>query len=221
MARCVFFDVDETLISGKSLLLVFEYYCQQTRQADLFASVTRCMSEQLSQGVHRDQVNKYFYSNFKGIARDDMVLAANSWFAKNYGRSGFFCEVVVDALRFHQRQGDRVVLLSGSFLEALVPIARYLQVRAGDCLCIALGCLGGVYTGGIVGVQTIGEGKKAAVEKFVADNQLSLKNSFAYGDHVSDKFFMEMAANPVVVGDDSGLMALAKQKKWRQMTRDA
>lgn len=221
MSRCVFFDVDETLISGKSLLLIFEYYCEQAQRAVFFADVMRHMREQLLQGVHREQVNKYFYSNFKGIVRDDMALAANGWFSKSYDQPGFFCGAVVDALRFHQQRGDRVVLLSGSFAEALTPIARYLQIGVNDCLCIALDCFDGVYTGGIVGVQTIGEGKRAAVKRFLADNQLSLKSSFAYGDHVSDKFFMEMAANPVVVGDNSELMALAKQKKWRQMARNA
>jgi HAD superfamily phosphoserine phosphatase-like hydrolase len=103
----------------------------------------------------------------------DMQRLANEWFQAKQVESDFFYCNTVNELKRHQAQGDEVILVSGSFFECVYPIASYLGVKY--CLCIHLECDNGAYTGRLLGEQTIGEGKKRAIEKYISQGKLSLK----------------------------------------------
>ncbi len=94
----------------------------------------------------------------------------------------------VDALRAHQCAGHVIVLLSGSANFILAPIAEEIGV---DCiLSISLGILeNGICNGEIVGIQTIGEGKREALAQLTHRAESNAK-LVGYGDHESDLSFL-------------------------------
>lgn len=213
MKHWAFFDLDETLISCKSLLEVFRYYCEHLcKYREKYLVVLEAMRKMKSQHIDRNRINRYFYRNFKGIERECMQKLACSWFKSKLSDPSFFNKSVLARMRKHQAEGGVPVLVSGSFLECVIPIAQYVGIK--DYLCIKLEQKHGIYTGNILGPQTIGKGKKQAIEKYIIEKKVDLTNSYAYGDHFSDIPFLQLVEYPVVVGGDPKLLHFAKANNW-------
>jgi len=119
-------------------------------------------------------------------------------------------------LETHRLEGVQPVLVSGSMLPLLKPIARDLKVS--NILCTKLivnarRCL----TGEIGSPQTIGEGKATAVKQFLAIHHTKSADCFAYGDDISDLAMLEAVGNPVTVGSHPELLQISRQRGWAQL----
>jgi nitrogenase molybdenum-iron protein alpha/beta subunit len=143
-----------------------------------------------------------------------MSNAAQRWFSAT--RSTLYHKNVLAELRGHQALGHRVIIVTGSFEEAIKPIANDLGVD--HAICTRLETIDGHYTGVIIGAPTIGEGKAAALQRFLQSSGLSMRGGFAYGDHSSDISMMAMADTPVVVGSDPVLIQYAHKHDWPILT---
>jgi HAD superfamily hydrolase (TIGR01490 family) len=121
---------------------------------------------------------------------------------------------VVEILRQHQQEGHRVVLVSGTFQPLLERIAEALRV--GDALGTRLAQRNGRYTGGIVPPLCMGRGKARRIRAFLERDGrgISLGESFAYTDSVSDLPVLEMVGHPVAVYPEEELAALAAERGW-------
>jgi HAD superfamily hydrolase (TIGR01490 family) len=217
MKKYAFFDLDETLISCKSLFEVFRYFCERCGLVEFqarYALTMTTIQRMISNNISRYEINKFFYSNFKGISQAYMQEKAKQWFEEKKLNSNFFYHQVLKKLEDHQDQDDKVIVISGSFEECVQLITSHLRVQ--DYLCIDLEKKEGIYTGRILGEQTIGEGKKRAIERYAQQKKLNLKkNSYAYTDHISDLPMLRMVEYPVVVGNDPDLLFLAKTNSWQ------
>jgi len=121
---------------------------------------------------------------------------------------------VVEILRRHQRDGHRVVLVSGTFQPLLERIAEALGVD--EALGTRLAQRNGRYTGGIIPPLCMGQGKAQRIQAFLEGDGrgISLKESFAYADSVSDLPVLEMVGHPVAVYPEEELAALATERGW-------
>jgi len=70
--------------------------------------------------------------------------------------------------------------------------------------------IGGGSARGIV----YGENKVNFVKEFIRKNSLSLDNSYAYGDHISDLHLLLTVTNPFAVNPDSFLLKEAGKRNW-------
>lgn len=218
MSYLAFFDLDETLISCKSLMDVFQFYCENSGVEEHLKRYKHTMTSiknMLNLDIDRNEINRFFYQAFKGIAKVDMERLALVWFEKKRQNLDFFHENIVNELKKHQALGATTVIVSGSFNECVKCVADYLNVK--HIVCIELEHKNGIYTGEIFGEQTIGKGKRYAVESLIDKNHWSVAGSFAYADHISDLPFLEIAQYPVVVGDDAVLLDHARQHSWKVM----
>lgn len=125
--------------------------------------------------------------------------------------SNLFIDGTLDAYQEHQKKGAKLILISGSFEEILVPIK--LHVKATHLICSELEIKEGIYTGRLL-KQVIGEGKWNGILDYIAGKNVELSSCYAYGDDKSDICFMEKVGYPVLVGGSDDMKQYAQQKNW-------
>lgn len=213
---CAVFDLDETLIRPKSMIAVLEQYQRsvaaspdqaERRIRDVRANLTWFVER----NPNRVAQNRYFYRQLAGIPVGDMARAAQQWFEAN--RALLYHDTVVAQLKAHQKEGAIVIVVSGSFAEAIAPIAADLSID--HAVCARLEQRDGRYTGAMLGEPTIGEGKAIALRQFLQANGLSMRGGFSYGDHESDIPMLSLADHPVAVGSNAALLDHARRHDWR------
>jgi HAD superfamily hydrolase (TIGR01490 family) len=218
----VFFDVDGTLLSLKSMLGFQEFYLRweshggedqgEQRWRDFLARFSAWERE----GRDRLFLNREYYRSYQGRSRETVRAVAEAWFAsEKQRRPGLMIEPTLRALREHQARSRIPVFVSGSMNEILEPVARELGVV--HCLATSLEEREGRYTGEIEGLQMIGQGKADAVRAFLAARGASAAECFAYGDHHTDVPMLEAVGHPVAVIGDPRLAEHARRERWAML----
>lgn len=209
-----FFDVDDTLISVKSMLSFQDFWYRKYPDSAAEFRYRADLRTQLHPGACWASLNRLYYSHFAGRSEAAVIEAGRQWFEQLHsGKPDFFHGRVVEELVEHSRRGRPGVFVSGSFPALLEPIAEVLNVRL--ILATRLEVQNGFYTGDILPPQTIGEGKAEAIRQFLAERQASADNCFAYGDDVSDLPMLQAVGHPVVVAGGRGLETQAREFGWR------
>ncbi|WP_330288881.1 HAD family hydrolase [Streptomyces sp. NBC_00576] len=213
--RAAFFDVDETLITCKSMMsfLAFHWDREGRDPADLTAARTS-LGRRLRSGVPREQVNRDYYRLLRGTREADLEESGRLWFARERVR-GLLHPPVRDALRRHAHAGHLTVLVSGSFAACLAPISR--AVGADLLVCTTPEAVGGVLTGEITDRPMLGEAKAEATQRIMASFRLTPEQCFAYGDDASDLPLLSGVGHPVVVGTDPTLTVHARRLHWARL----
>lgn len=211
------FDVDETLIRAKSMFAFLRYLLVAEKgSVEGIAEYVRQLEhiQELRRTASRETVNREFYRLFKNKNIAVLRETARAWFEhETSDDERFFIPETCALLARCRRQGAVIVFLSGSADFILDPIVRHLG--GGHVLAIQLQVVCGIATGELEGIQTIGSGKRVALEQFVRDRGLSFANSIAVGDHTSDLPFLEIADRPHVVSGDDELARFAREKNWQ------
>lgn len=219
ISRFAFFDVDETLIGLRSMFSFRSFFLRQTLGPDLGRladdEAQLGLMEMLAKGASRLEVNRQFYRTLQGCSQAAVCASARDWYAQHRESTGFFVQPVLDRLRAHQAQGVSVALVSGSCTEILWPMAQDLGVE--HLLVTQLEVLGGSFTGEVVGMPAIGEGKRLLVQRFLQHHQVDPAQCYAYGDHLSDLPMLELVGHPVVVTRNDDLVSLARSRRWTLM----
>lgn len=202
-----FFDVDETLLSVRTLESFLLHYL---RDVPSMASPNR-LRELAAQVVELDRTafNRLYFSLWAGQPTEQVRAAGRRWYAEQSVQPDFFRPNVLQRLRQHQRHGDDVVLVSGSFDAPLLPLAD--AVHAACLYCTRLATDDGRYTG-LISAPMIGDDKRHAVEEYLSPREPI--TSWGYGDHPSDLPLLEAVTIPVVVGPDPILTAQAEDRGW-------
>ncbi len=113
-------------------------------------------------------------------------------------------EDAVARLRWHQRQGHQVVLVSASFGAYLRPLAEHLSAGATPVAVLAteLETRDGLATGELVDGNCRGPEKRRRLERWL-DDSLGGRDAvelWAYGDSPGDRELLAAADHPVLVG---------------------
>jgi len=208
------FDLDETIINCKSLFETYKQYCVENYEQGniFFEKKMRDIAFMQEDNIPREEINKRYYENFSGINQAQMIVSIKQWLANGVKTKKFFNKSIMDRLDFHKKNQDIIMIISGSFMDCLSIIADYLQID--HFIGITLEVLQGVYTGKIVGTQTIGEGKLTSLLEYVQKNNFCLKKSYGYGDHISDKLFLEAVDNPYVLATNEDIVSYAQRNSW-------
>jgi HAD superfamily hydrolase (TIGR01490 family) len=214
-----FFDVDGTLLRPKSMVAFHEYWYRQwtglatLAQAREYEDVSATLRTLIRSDAPRELVNRRYYELFAGRPVDEVQRCARAW-ARSVTASpkNFFTEVVGEMARL-RNQGIEPVLVSGSFIEVLTPIAEHLKVS--QMLATRLQQVNGTYSGQILAPQTIGEGKAIAIKAFLSRQGVPSHSCWAFGDDVTDMPMLDAVGHPVAVIGDPALAAAARHRGWR------
>lgn len=204
-----FFDVDETLLSVRTLESFLLYYLKLVP-----TMISRERLRELADQVvtlDRSEFNTLYYAVWAGQPVEQVREAGRAWFAEHRERPGFYRPNVLERLRSHQQDGAHVVLVSGSFPPPLEPLAAELGVDALYCTELEVGA-DGRYTG-VITAAMIGDDKRTAVGEYLAGAGAEAP-SWGYGDHASDLPLLERVETAVVVGSDPAMLELAGERGW-------
>ena len=212
-----FFDVDDTLITIKSLLRFQEFWYQWTGDEAGRIAYTTEIQGLLAQDASWEFVNRRFYAHFAGRSVDQVKHCVAVWLDEtertlSNQQQSLFQPVIVRRLHEHRDEGIEPVFVSGSFPLLLDPLAQRLNVR--HILAIRQQTIDGVFTGEILPPQTIGQGKADAVLEFLKDKAVAPQDCFAYGDDISDAPMLSCVGFPFVVKGGRRLEAYAEQYGW-------
>ena len=216
-----FFDVDDTLVLMKTMFSFQDYYYRHAglaawlvgpRRAARFDTV--CQRYRLA-GRPREELNRMYYQTFTGRRPGAVSKMVARWYAHSRAvMPEFYRATALQALQRHQEAGDAVVLVSGSMVQILQPIADDLAVPTDHVLATRVAVSRGRYTGEIIPPQTIGAGKAEAVAGFMRAHEADPARCWAYGDHESDFPMLETAGHAVVVSDEPAMLDAARERGW-------
>jgi HAD superfamily hydrolase (TIGR01490 family) len=217
-----FFDVDETLVSFKTMHSFLDYYLRHDGPYSrllgnyrAWRAKRRLGSLELA-GESRENINRAYYRMFRGHKVANVRQAARLWFAElRHQVDPFYLPATLRLAREHRAAGRELVLISGSSVDILAPIAE--ELSAAHVLATRMRVVDDRYTGEIIPPQTIGAGKAVAVRDFLGKTGTAGKLCFAYGDHVSDFPMLALVGHPVVVTSDPATSALAKKHDFETL----
>jgi len=201
-ARLVFTDVDETLITCKSLLDFLDFYSAGRYGAEgarRSARVREDLGARTAAGLSRADANRAYYRAWRGEPVAAVEEWARRWFTERSAAEGFYVREVAAELRGHRAAGASIALVSGSFRPLLEPIAE--AVGAEHVLCARPERCGRVYTGALVGPPVIGEEKRRLVRELLDRYaHIDPADCYGYGDDASDLPMLAEVGHAVLVG---------------------
>ena len=209
-----FFDVDGTLL--KSTIVHYYIWMRSALAPLLFRRLwiigffPKIVYYLILDSLSRTRFNQVFYQNYRGMNAAEIKALSTEMF-ESYLRPKIFSEAV-SQIQEHKKQGTTVVLVTGSLNFIVQPIADYLAVDA--VLAPQLREKDGRFTGELTTVPLIGEEKAKAVRNYAAQHEISLEESYAYGDSQSDLPMLECVGNPIVVNPGKSLREKALASGW-------
>lgn len=223
--RFAFFDVDETLVRFKSMFAFEAFWSCNVGPLSAVIGPLRhyrfasCMARYVKQGRSRELINALYYERFKGRSQSLIKKIIALWFEEvKRIPGGIYISATLDEIHRHQREGTKIVLVSGSFYELLDPIAKELKVD--HVLATRLQIIAGRYTGRIEQPQMIGIGKAFAIRSLLSQHEADPSICWAYGDHISDITMLEEVGHPNIVSCEPSMLALADKRGWRIINPD-
>ena len=209
-----FFDVDGTLL--KSTIVHYYIWMRTAKMPRLLRLIwligflPKIVYYLILDRISRTHFNEVFYRNYRGMDATE-VKALSAEMFETYLRPKIFSEVV-SQIQEHKQQGMAIVLVTGSLDFIVQPIADYLDIDA--VLAPQLREENGQFTGELTTIPLIGERKAEVMKVFAKQHEISLKDSYAYGDSQSDLPMLECVGNPVVVNPGKALRQKALDSGW-------
>jgi HAD superfamily hydrolase (TIGR01490 family) len=195
-----FFDVDETLITIKSMFRFLEFhYRERGLPPSAYEEAAGALRRRSAAGVSRLVTNREYYRLYADRPREELFAHGRAWFDTELAGGTLLHPPVVSALRRHREQGALIVLVSGSFRPCLEPVAELLD--ADDILCSEPEYADG-YCTGLVERPVIGVEKGQLARRLMRRRAVSPSRAAAYADHASDLGLLRSVGHPVAVGDD-------------------
>ncbi|MFJ8982418.1 HAD family hydrolase [Streptomyces sp. NPDC102282] len=223
-SRLAFFDVDETLIAGKSML-DFLHSAPDSLWGPLHADApaqTRgtagleMLAGLAERKASRAEMNRAYYELYAGVRLSELQAAGRDWYATFASRPAPYVTAGIAALAQHRRAGHTVVLVSGSAHPFVDPVAEALGAEL--VLCTELEVDEKDVLTGSVTRSMIGTDKARAVSELSKRLGVAAEECFAYGDHASDLAMLQAVGTAVVVGTDPVLLRHAQRQNWSALS---
>lgn len=210
-----FFDVDNTLIQGSSLIVLAEELAKRRfiTLRELAPALMKQLKYRLSGSENPEDIAAGREQALE-IVRGKSVaeLKELCWDIVDRHMLTKAYQSTIDLAAMHIAAGQQVWLVSAT----PVQIGQALAERLG--FTGALGTVAeeadGQFTGRLVGDILHGPGKQHAVAALAAIQQLDLDRCTAYSDSINDLPMLEMVGSPVAINPDRRLRRYAKQQGW-------
>jgi len=189
------FDFCDTLIgmqtANRFVTLGYENNKRFDTVANEFVRVILKKSRLLFGHRHK----KWQLKQLKGLSIETMQMIA-----KNYVEKELLPKEnkkVVERLQWHKNQGHIIAIVSGGFSEYIKFYAKKYDIEY--VIATDLEVVNNIYTGKINGIDCMGINKIEKLRNTLNIEEYSLKDSYAYSDHISDIPLLSFVGNGVVV----------------------
>jgi putative phosphoserine phosphatase/1-acylglycerol-3-phosphate O-acyltransferase len=207
-----FFDLDGTLVAGFTAVILTQ---ERLRRRDmgvgeLLGMVQAGLNHTLGRIEFEDLIGKASGA-LTGRLIDDLEEIGERLFAQRI-ESRIYPEMR-ELVRAHVTRGHTVVLSSSALTIQVNPVARFLGIT--NMLTNAFETNDdGILTGRVLRPILWGPGKATAVQRFAADHDIDLKDSYFYADGDEDVALMYLVGNPRPTNPEGKMAAVAKRRGW-------
>ena len=204
---CVFVDVDGTLIAASSERRFFAHLVV-SRQVG--ASQLGAWLGYMARDFPNARRNKAYLA---GLARTDIAAAAERFVARSLETK--LRAPLLHRIEWHKRNGETIVLLTGTLDEIARPLAR--RVGADAVVATICACTDDVYQASAPLVHPFAAAKLRLAADFARTAGVELDACAAYGDSKFDIPLLQEVGRPVAVEPDATLARVAQRAGWEIM----
>ncbi|QMT16572.1 HAD-IB family hydrolase [Planococcus maritimus] len=123
-----------------------------------------------------------------------------------------FNQEVIERLKQHVSNEDYCMLVSGAFTPLLHAVTKELPI--GKIIGTEVPYEANILAHKTPVIHIQGSLKTEKILEALGDQAIDWKNSFAYGDSLSDVPVLELVGNPVAVRPEARLRMLATERNW-------
>jgi len=215
MRTAAFFDIDHTLIAADSGVLFMKYLVRRglMRWQDLLGPLYYSVQYRLNM-LDINTVYRRYQAWIRGREHSELEQLCGAWYSECV-RPAIYQEMVGKVVE-HQGAGHVVAILSSATTYVAEPLARELAID--HLLVNRLLIDDGRLTGEAVLPLCWGTGKPYWAQRFAAEQEIDLRQSFFYTDAISDLPMLELIGNPRPVNPDRLLRRAAQRRGWPIIT---
>jgi len=214
VAAAAFYDLEGTLVST-NLVHTLGFYAKN--QQGLFRTFKKSASTLLSIPVFavtdqysRKVFNDLFFKRYKGESEDRLRFFAEELF------EGVLKPAIypgaIELIEKSRSLGLRQVVVTGALDLSVVPLMKYLGID--DYVTNRLEFVNGVATGRLLPPVVAAATKASWIRTFAEREGLSLSDSYAYTDSMSDLPMLSVVGHPAAVNPDMRLRQTALHHDW-------
>jgi HAD superfamily hydrolase (TIGR01490 family) len=212
--KAAFYDVDGTLVRT-NVVDAYTYYAMN--QGSLLGAAARTLRlaarAPLYWGLdkfNRKVFNEQFYMEYAGLSEDRCVLLAQDLF-DDVLKDAIF-PGAYDLISEAREAGCEIVLVTGALDFTMLPLAKHLG--ADDLIANRMQFVNGVATGKVIPPLLEGAHKAKEIRNYCVKRNLSLDQSHAYTDSMSDYPMLAVVGRPTAVNPDWRLRSTARSYEW-------
>ena len=204
---CAIFDLDGTIIRVSSEQVFLSYLLShgEIPIPNLLAWVSNFLKVK---SLPVAKSNKIY---LRGLVQERLHEIARRCFVDTLRPS--IAPHISELIEAHRADGRTVILMSGSLSFLVEPFHEHFQTD----LMVAheLEVVDGKFTGRRVGLHPFAENKAKLAQHLATEHGFDLSNSYAYGNHHTDAYKLELFGHPVAVNADRQLHRIATEKGWQ------
>jgi HAD superfamily hydrolase (TIGR01490 family) len=214
VAAAAFYDLEGTLVST-NLVHTLGFYAKN--QQGLFRTFTKSASTLLSLPIFaatdqysRKVFNDLFFKRYKGESEDRLRFFAEELF-EDVLKPAIF-PGAFELIEKSRSLGLRQVVVTGALDLSVTPLMKYLGIE--DYVTNRLEFVNGVATGRLLPPVVAAATKASWIRTFAEREGLSLSDSYAYTDSMSDLPMLSVVGHPAAINPDMRLRQTALHHDW-------
>jgi HAD superfamily hydrolase (TIGR01490 family) len=214
LAAAAFYDLEGTLVST-NLVHTLGFYARN--QQGLLRSIKKSAATVLSLPLFavtdqysRKVFNDLFFQRYKGETEDRLRYFSEELFEDVLKPAVF--PGAFELIDKSRRLGLRQVVVTGALDISVTPLMRYLGIE--DYVANHLEFVNGEATGRLLPPMIAAATKASWMRSFAERESLSLSDSYAYSDSMSDLPMLSVVGHPAAVNPDMRLRQTALHHDW-------
>jgi len=214
LAGAAFYDLEGTLVST-NLVHTLAFYAG--RQQGLLASVKKSAATYLSLPLvavtdqySRKVFNDLYFKRYKGQSEDRLRYFAQELFEDVIKPAVF--PGAYELIDHSRKLGLRQVVITGALDLSVKPLMEYLGIT--DYVTNRLEFVNGMATGRLLPPVMSASTNASWISTFTEREGISLSDSYAYTDSMSDLPMLSIVGHPAVVNPDMRLRQTALHHDW-------
>jgi HAD superfamily hydrolase (TIGR01490 family) len=209
-----FYDLEGTLVHT-NLVHTLGFYAQ--RQQGLLQTITKSAKTlakipffAATDIYSRNVFNEVFFKSYEGESIDRLRFFADELFEKTLKPAVF--PGTFGLIEKSKKLGLRQVVITGALDFSVEPLCNYLGID--DFVANRLEFVNGYATGRLLPPVMAAATKAKWIREFAERENISLSDSYAYSDSISDLPMLSIVGHPAAVNPDFRLRQTALQHDW-------